>query len=154
MTLRSGPYVLPSMPAVEGAGFHVRRPFPTPNLPMVDPFRRWHDRGLRPAAGSDAPVSSDDPLIGLHVMVTRKTDRGRVLGSSESLPLAEALHTYTANGAYSAFAEAERGLPASLQPVLDIGECGKETMVVFVVACQGLDPIQKREIASATYSVQ
>jgi hypothetical protein len=52
------------------------------------------------------------------------------------------------------FAEAERGLPASLQPVLDIGECGKETMVVFVVACQGLDPIQKREIASATYSVQ
>ena len=26
-----------------------------------------------------------------------------------SLPLAEALHTFTANGAYSAFAEAERG---------------------------------------------
>lgn len=73
------------------------------------PMRRWHDRGLRPAAGSDAPVSSDDPLIGLHVMVTRKTDRGRVLGSSETLPLADALHTYTANGAYSAFAEAERG---------------------------------------------
>lgn len=77
------------------------------------PMRRWHDRGLRPAAGSDAPVSSDDPLIGLHVMVTRKTDRGRVLGSSETLPLADALHTYTANGAYSAFAEAERG---TLQP--------------------------------------
>ena len=73
------------------------------------PMRRWHDRGLRPAAGSDAPVSSDNPLIGLHVMVTRKTDRGRVLGSSETLPLAEALHTFTANGAYSAFAEAERG---------------------------------------------
>ena len=73
------------------------------------PMRRWHDRGLRPAAGSDAPVSSDDPLIGLHVMLTRKTDRGRVLGSAETLPLAEALHTYTANGAYSAFAERERG---------------------------------------------
>jgi predicted amidohydrolase YtcJ len=73
------------------------------------PMRRWHDRGLRPAAGSDAPVSSDNPLIGLHVMVTRKTDRSRVLGSSETLPLAEALHTYTANGAYSAFAEKERG---------------------------------------------
>ncbi len=78
------------------------------------PMRRWHDRGLRPAAGSDAPVSSDNPLIGLHVMVTRKTDRGRVLGSSETLPLAEALHTFTANGAYSAFAEAERG-------TLDVG---------------------------------
>ena len=73
------------------------------------PMRRWHERGLRPAAGSDAPVSSDDPLIGLHVMVTRKTDRGRVLGAGETLPLAEALHTYTANGAHSAFAEAERG---------------------------------------------
>ena len=73
------------------------------------PMRRWHDRGLRPAAGSDAPVSSDNPLTGLHVMVTRKTDRGRVLGASETLPLAETLHTYTANGAYSAFAETERG---------------------------------------------
>ncbi|MBM3545732.1 MAG: amidohydrolase [Alphaproteobacteria bacterium] len=73
------------------------------------PMRRWHDRGLRPAAGSDAPVSSDNPLIGLHVLVTRKTDRNRVLGASETLPLAEALHTYTANGAYSAFAEKERG---------------------------------------------
>ncbi len=70
---------------------------------------RWHDRGLRPAAGPDAPVSSDNPLIGLHVMVTRKTDRGRVLGSSETLPLGEALRAFTANGAYSAFAEGDRG---------------------------------------------
>ncbi|MBM3531839.1 MAG: amidohydrolase [Alphaproteobacteria bacterium] len=73
------------------------------------PMRRWHERGLRPAASSDAPVCSDNPLIGLHAVVTRKTDRNRVLGSAETLPLAEALHTYTANGAYSAFAEKERG---------------------------------------------
>ena len=73
------------------------------------PMRRWHDAGLRPSASSDGPVSSTNPFQGLYSMVTRKTNRGTVLGAEEAFTLEEAIGAYTVNSAYGSFEEAIKG---------------------------------------------
>lgn len=73
------------------------------------PMRKWLDAGLRAAASSDAPVCATDPFKNLFTMVTRKTKRGTVIGGDETLSLAEAVHAYTALGAYTQFAEDKLG---------------------------------------------
>jgi predicted amidohydrolase YtcJ len=42
-------------------------------------------------------------------MVTRKTNKGTVLGAQEVLTMEEAVHCYTWCGAFSQFAECDRG---------------------------------------------
>jgi predicted amidohydrolase YtcJ len=73
------------------------------------PMKTWLDEGHHPAASSDSPVSSVDPFINLFTMLTRKTNKGTVLGASEALTAEEAVHCYTWCGAYSQFAEDRRG---------------------------------------------
>ncbi|PWC30360.1 amidohydrolase [Teichococcus aestuarii] len=73
------------------------------------PMRTWLEEGHHPAASSDSPVCTVDPFINLFTMVTRKTSRGTVLGEGERLTPEQAMHCYTWCGAYSQFAEAERG---------------------------------------------
>ena len=73
------------------------------------PMRRWQDVGLRPSASSDGPVSSTNPFQGLYSMVTRKTNRGTVLGAEEAFTLEEAIGAYTVNSAYGSFEEAIKG---------------------------------------------
>ena len=73
------------------------------------PMRRWLDAGQHPAASSDAPVSSTDPFQNLYTMVTRRTNKGTVLGAEEAITLEEALHCLTWCGAYTQFAEDRRG---------------------------------------------
>jgi predicted amidohydrolase YtcJ len=65
------------------------------------PMARWQRRGLKPAASSDTPVSDVNPFPNLHAAVTRQTSGGEVLGQEECLTMAEALSTYTENGAYA-----------------------------------------------------
>jgi len=74
-----------------------------------NPLRTWLDAGLHPAAGSDAPVSTTDPFINIATMVTRRTNHGTILGASEAITVAEAVHSYTWCGAYTQFAEDRRG---------------------------------------------
>ena len=57
----------------------------------------------------DAPVSTVDPFINLFSMLTRRTNKGTVLGAGETLTMEQALHAYTWAGAYSQFAETSRG---------------------------------------------
>lgn len=73
------------------------------------PMRKWLDAGLHAAASSDAPVCATDPFKNLFTMVTRKTKRGTVIGGAETLSMAEAVHAYTALGAYTQFAEDRLG---------------------------------------------
>jgi len=54
-------------------------------------------------------VSSTSPFQNLHTMVTRQTNRGTVLGPDQAITMAEAVHCLTYNGAYTQFAEAQRG---------------------------------------------
>lgn len=73
------------------------------------PMRKWLDAGLHPAASSDAPVCATDPFKNLFTMVTRQTKRHTVIGGAERLSMAEAVHAYTALGAYTQFAEDKVG---------------------------------------------
>nr|WP_237182187.1 amidohydrolase [Roseomonas marmotae] len=73
------------------------------------PMRTWLDEGHHPSASSDSPVCTVNPFPNLYTMVTRRTSRGTVLGASEALTPEQALHCYTWCGAYSQFAEGDRG---------------------------------------------
>lgn len=73
------------------------------------PMRTWLEEGHHPAASSDSPVCTVNPFQNLFTMVTRKTNRGTVLGAEECLTPEQAMHCYTWCGAYSQFAESERG---------------------------------------------
>ncbi|MFF8726716.1 amidohydrolase [Streptomyces sp. NPDC015171] len=66
------------------------------------PFGALLRSGARLAAGSDWPVSSPDPLQGVHVAVNRVEPGGSgpVFLPGERLGLAEALTAYTAGSAY------------------------------------------------------
>jgi predicted amidohydrolase YtcJ len=67
------------------------------------PFGALLRSGARLAAGSDWPVSSPDPIEGIHVAVNRTTPDGGdgpVFLPAERLSLAEALTAYTAGSAY------------------------------------------------------
>jgi predicted amidohydrolase YtcJ len=73
------------------------------------PMRTWLEEGHHPAASSDSPVSSVDPFINLFTMLTRKTNKGTVLGADETLTAEQAVHCYTWCGAHTQFAEDRRG---------------------------------------------
>ncbi len=73
------------------------------------PMKTWLDDGAHPAASSDCPVSTVDPFVNLFTMMTRKTNRGTVMGPEERLTAEEAVHCYTWCGAYTQFAEDRRG---------------------------------------------
>jgi predicted amidohydrolase YtcJ len=73
------------------------------------PMRTWLEEGHHPAASSDCPVSTVDPFINLYTMVTRRTNKGTLLGPEEALTVEQAVHCYSWCGAYSQFAEDRRG---------------------------------------------
>ena len=80
------------------------------------PMRTWMEEGAYPSASSDAPVSTPDPFLNLFTMVTRRTNKGTVLGAEEALTIEQAVHAYTWCGAYSTFSEGVRG---TLEPGMD-----------------------------------
>jgi predicted amidohydrolase YtcJ len=68
--------------------------------------------GGREAFGSDWPVVSLDPRLGLHVAATRTTPSGAPEGGwypEQRIPLAQAIDAYTAGGAYASFDELRKG---------------------------------------------
>ncbi|WP_237213128.1 amidohydrolase [Falsiroseomonas oryziterrae] len=73
------------------------------------PMRTWLEEGHHPAASSDCPVSTVDPFVNLFTMLTRKTNRGTVMGPEETLTAEQAVHCQTWCGAYTQFAEDRRG---------------------------------------------
>ncbi len=73
------------------------------------PMRTWLEEGQHPAASSDCPVSTVDPFVNLYTMLTRRTNRGTVLGIEEALTAEQAVHCQSWCGAYTQFAEGRRG---------------------------------------------
>ncbi len=75
-------------------------------------WRRLKDAGARLAGGSDAPVESENPLLGFYSAVTRQSLDGRPAGGwrpSEKLTRSEALALFTSDAAFAAFEESWRG---------------------------------------------
>lgn len=76
------------------------------------PFRTMLDTGARLAFGSDWFVAPPTPLEGIYAAVTRRTLDDRHPGGwvpEQKITVEEALRAYTADAAYAAFAEAEKG---------------------------------------------
>ena len=73
------------------------------------PMRTWLEEGHHPAASSDSPVSTVDPFVNLFTMLTRRTNRGSILGPEEALTPEQAIHCQSWCGAFTQFAESRRG---------------------------------------------
>lgn len=75
-------------------------------------WRQLRDSGARLALGSDFPVESVDPLLGLSAAVTRSDVSGKPAGgwrAEEKLTSFEALRGFTLDAAYAGFDEASVG---------------------------------------------
>lgn len=74
------------------------------------PFRSYLQGGVVMASGSDYWVAPWDPWIGIYAMRTRRLQiSGVVSGADETIPLEDALRTYTINGAYLTYDDEVRG---------------------------------------------
>lgn len=96
--------------------------------------------GARIAAGSDFPVESENPLLGLYAAVTRQDAEGRPEGgwrAQERLTREEALRAFTIDAARAAFEEEDKG---TLEP-------GK--LADFVVWSHDLLTCEPRELLKA-----
>ncbi|AXC49964.1 amidohydrolase [Paracoccus suum] len=91
------------------------------------PLRTWLDMGFRPGTGSDSPVCRTDPRPNIYQMLTRKTDKGTVMGADEIVDIETALQVYTENGAYLA---REEGFKGRLRPgmVADIAVFSRDLL--------------------------
>ena len=79
------------------------------------PFRAIDDAGAVQAFGSDYPVFSMDPMLGLSIAVTRQMPDGTPPGGwfpEHRIGLEAALRHYTRDAAYAAFRERELGVLA------------------------------------------
>ena len=75
-------------------------------------WRRFLQSNVRLALGSDFPVESADPRLGLYAAVTRQDLAGRPPGGwlpDQKLTPAEALRGFTTDAAWAGFTEAEVG---------------------------------------------
>jgi predicted amidohydrolase YtcJ len=81
------------------------------------------------ANGTDVPVERIDPMANFHATVTRKVKDGSVFYGDQRMTRAEALKSYTWNGAFAAKEEALKG---SLAPgkLADITVLSKDIMTV------------------------
>jgi hypothetical protein len=75
-------------------------------------WRSFIEAGCRIPGGSDFPVESIDPLLGLYAAVTRQDLAGHPPGGwrwDQRLTMEEALRAFTVDAAYAAHLEDERG---------------------------------------------
>lgn len=75
-------------------------------------WRQLRDAGTRLALGSDFPVESVDPRLGLYAATTRSDANGQPMGGwmpQEKLTPYEALRGFTLDAAYAGFAENDVG---------------------------------------------
>ncbi|MHC4420899.1 MAG: amidohydrolase family protein, partial [Planctomycetota bacterium] len=72
-------------------------------------YKSLLDSGAMLVFGSDWPVVTLNPFLGLEAAVTGRTLDGKHWQTQESISVTEALRCYTSRGAYAAFAEKEIG---------------------------------------------
>ncbi|HNH30344.1 MAG TPA: amidohydrolase family protein, partial [bacterium] len=75
-------------------------------------WQKFIKNGVRLAAGSDAPVESHNPLLGVYAAVTRQDAKGWPPGGwypDQKLSILEALRAFTIDAAYAGFEETQKG---------------------------------------------
>lgn len=92
----------------EGAAFANN--LGTDRMARTQPFRSYMKAGVVLTSGSDYGVTTHNPWMGLYALLTRRDQTsGKVYGPEETLGIADALRTYTINGAYLTYDEKARG---------------------------------------------
>jgi predicted amidohydrolase YtcJ len=81
------------------------------------------------ANGTDVPVERIDPMASFHATVTRKTKDGTVFFGDQKMTRAQALKSYTWNGAYAAKEEHLKGSIA-VGKLADITVLSKDIMTI------------------------
>jgi len=97
---------------------------PPEMLPWLYRIKSPVESGVTVAAGSDAPVSPVNPLVGIYGAVTRKAESGQVLLPEEAISSHQALALYTANAACASFEEDIKGsiTPGKLADILVLSD--------------------------------
>lgn len=78
-------------------------------LKCMYPLKSLMARGVVAPLTSDTPVIHPNPMHGIYVALTRKTETGRVISAGESVGILDAIRAYTAFGAYASFEENIKG---------------------------------------------
>jgi predicted amidohydrolase YtcJ len=99
----------PAHAASDGAWAEARLGRGTERQRGAYAWRQALEAGAPLAFGSDFPVESMDPRLGLRAAVARKTAAGVVWMPEQRLTREEALRAFTAGAAYAEFAESRRG---------------------------------------------
>jgi len=92
-------------------------------------WQRLMKTGAIIANGTDVPVERIDPMANFHATVTRKVKDGSVFYGEQKMNRAEALKSYTWNGAYAAKEEALKG-SLTVGKLADITVLSKDIMTV------------------------
>lgn len=71
------------------------------------------DAGVKIAGHSDFPASPFNPLLAIHSLVNRKTERGILFSPNQAITVPEALRMYTIDAAFASFDESIKG---SIEP--------------------------------------
>ncbi len=101
-------------------------------------FRSLIESGARVAFGSDWPVVSNNPFLGIAAAVTGKTEDGKTWVPEQNITVEQALVAYTSTGAWVEHAESRRG---TLEP-------GK--LADLVILSQDLLTTPAQQISSTT----
>ena len=115
--------------ATSDAPYVIARLGPTRAESGAYVWQRLIQSGAIVANGTDVPVERIDPMASFHATVTRKTKDGAVFYGDQKMTRAQALKSYTWNGAYAAKEEALKG---SLAPgkLADITVLSKDIMTI------------------------
>jgi predicted amidohydrolase YtcJ len=92
-------------------------------------WRSLMQTGAIVANGTDVPVERIDPMASLHATITRKTKDGSVFYGDQTMTRAEALKSYTWNGAYAAKEESLKG-SLTTGKLADITVLSKDIMTI------------------------
>ena len=92
-------------------------------------WQKLMQSGAIVANGTDVPVERIDPMASFHATVTRKTKDGSVFYGDQKMTRAQALKSYTWNGAYAAKEESLKGSIA-VGKLADITVLSKDIMTI------------------------
>jgi predicted amidohydrolase YtcJ len=93
------------------------------------PWQKLMKTGAIIANGTDVPVERIDPMANFYATITRKTNTGAVFYGDQKMSRAEALKSYTWNGAYAAKQESLLGSLAAGK-LADITVLSKDIMTI------------------------
>jgi predicted amidohydrolase YtcJ len=109
-------------------------------LKYMHPYSSFLKAGVKVSFGTDFPVVTLNPLVGLYMAVTRRTSDGKNpngLEPQEKISIEQAIKCYTINSAYAEFQENKKG---SIEPgkLADLVVLDKDILTI--------DPVKIKDV--------